>query len=375
MKTLTRTIFLLLIATAWLTTAQEAVAKSKYESVTQKRTETFTGRTDDCTVEVENRYGSVTIENNGTRGEVIVEVSVQIEGRDIFVKDVSEQNDYPKQININGKRPDRITVKNEMQEYVETTFTTEKDGHTHIGTLQRPMDFDGNKVTVHITVRMPKGMNAIVKQEFGNVALPEDNTGARDITLYYADMNGGNFKDISVNAKFADITIRNAGTAEVQLMYADMSTGDIASLTGDMKFSTCSFCNVKDMDITSMYNDDAFESTGTGNYQTQFGDTRIGEIKDNALTLKADYSDLRIDAISASTNIRASFSDVKLKALLPMNIEVESEYDKSFNCKVPLKKTNEYEKNTSYNMTGKIRGGNPNLTLKYTGKYSSLQIR
>ena len=166
MKTLTRTIFLLLIATAWLTTAQEAVAKSKYESVTQKRTETFTGRTDDCTVEVENRYGSVTIENNGTRGEVIVEVSVQIEGRDIFVKDVSEQNDYPKQININGKRPDRITVKNEMQEYVETTFTTEKVGHTHIGTLQRPMDFDGNKVTVHIKVRMPKGMNAIERRQF-----------------------------------------------------------------------------------------------------------------------------------------------------------------------------------------------------------------
>lgn len=317
-------------------------------------------------MEVENRYGSVTIENNGTRGKVIVEVSVVIEGKDYFVKDVSEQNDYPKQISINGKRQDRITVKNEMREYVETTFTTEKDGHTYIGTMQRPMDFDGNKVTVHITVRMPKGMNAIVKQVFGNVALPEDNTGARDITLYYADMNGGNFKDISVNAIFADITIRNAGAAEVQLMYADMSTGD-------MKFSTCSFCNVKDMDITSMYNDDAFESTG--NYQTQFGDTRIGEIKDGALMLKADYSDLRIDAISASTDIRASFSDVKLKALLPMDIEVKSEYDKSFSCKVPLKKTNEYEKNTSYNMTGKIRGGNPNLTLKYTGKYSSLQIR
>lgn len=258
MKTL-KTLIILLIMTNGLlhTAAQERKENNDYVE-RQNYTETISGLSEDCTLEIKSPYGLINIESGDTPGQITIDMSITIEGRYWFVKEKSEK-DYSKMLKIKNKRPDKVTITNKMPEENQS-FTTRR-GHNYTGTFSLYYEYEGNRVTPVITIRIPKEMNVIAEQKFGTISMPDDNMGNIDISLEHANMEGGNFKNLTVKSQYADhITVENIETATFDAEYSHIETGDIDSLSAVLKYSNCHFGNVNKMNIKSEHGHETFKN-------------------------------------------------------------------------------------------------------------------
>jgi hypothetical protein len=232
-------------------------------------------------VRIENRFGQVNIEN-WEKNSVSIEVEVTVEhpSKDRAERMLSSINIILEQ---NGSEIRAIT------EIDEKAFKSLSGFSFNSSTKE---------LSINYKVKMPKELNLILKNKFGDVFINEI-TGLSQIDLKY-----GNLK---ANRIFYG---SNEPLSSLVLGYGNASIDEVDWMRVDIKYSDISVTSSKAMVVLSKYSKINIESISSLVVESKYDHFTIGSISN--LVGESGYTSYKIKRIDKKLDISTRYGDVRI---------------------------------------------------------------
>ena len=228
-------------------------------------------------LEVDNRFGEVRVNNN--TDSVTIEVLVSVEGS-------------------NEKRL------NELLDQIEVEFR--KSGSKVFAETKIEGRLKGsNNLSIDYVVNIPSDKDLKITNRYGNTIVGEL-TGNGDFTSKY-----GNFTAY-------DLSTPEDGTLKLSLAYGNASIGEASFLNADVSYSPISIEEIKKLKITSKYSTINVEEGGDINANSRYDKYNCEELV--SFTIEGKYTHIKIDELDKKLQAEGSYGSIKVG-------EVSSEFE------------------------------------------------
>jgi len=344
----------MLVAILFLTLNAQGWAES-LESIKRKEVnQSFNVGTDDL-LDVDNRYGNITI-THWNKNEVSIQVVIESKAS----SDSRAQEGLDRvQIDLN-KRGNTV--------YAKTSLRSQSGSNNN------------NRITIAYYISMPSKLSANISQKYGNINMPEINEGKYKLEVKYGNIKAGSFtsplivdggysnidlddvQDINLNLAYCGgVNLKNSKVVRMDSKYSNVNMGNAQELRMDKKYGNLKMNTVDVASIDVKYSEVTIErvkeeiSAGTLSYGTL-------NIRELAPSFKKARVDARYGNLNISISSKASFK-VAAVSMKYGNVDVDG-----FN----ITQSNVENKTDHY---FQINGGGSN-TINFDGNsYSNLRIK
>ncbi len=245
---------------------------------------------------VNNQFGNITI-TYGTKQEVSFHVIVE-------AKSGSES---------------RIKA---MMDRVKISFS--KSGNLISGeTTLSPANFSTKGIetfTIDYYVEVPVGFDCTLKQKYGNINLPNTNSGTIRLNSMYGNISGGNFTaPLYIDSRYGNIDLGDLNKAVFDLSYCTKAIArDVEDITIDSKYSDVELDNVSRLSFDGKYGNLRISRLTTGTISLSYSESMISELLTSLSLEQLRYSNMTIRSLSPDfTLIDASAHYGNLNINLP----------------------------------------------------------
>lgn len=349
------TLFAALLCAVALTAFAEEVKKEFHREMVP---------TDNTTLSVNNKFGSVVTET-WDRDNIVVDVTVKV--------------DHPSADKAK-KMLEMITV--EFTEEggnltAETVFSNDFSSISWKGS--------NNSFSINYTVRMPAYINLSIDNKYGNMVVDEV-SGLTSLNVKYGDMTvnkltRGNVKPLNtLIVAYGKGTVEELGWAEINTRYCGMfSVVRATALLVDSKYSKVSVTEVSSLVADSKY--DGYTVGAANNIVVIGGYTDLNfKMVNKKLEVETKYGNLNVDRIPAGfekVTVKAGYCAVKL------GIDPEACYRLDANSSYGSVKIDDAKfspdrrivGNTSTELAGKVgKCANPTSEVTINASYGSVRL-
>lgn len=241
-------------------------------------------------LEIDNRFGEVRVNNN--IDSVTIDVEITVEGS-------------------NEKRM------NELLDQIEVEFR--KSGSTVKAVTEIEGRLKGNNnLSIDYTVNIPAEKNLKITNRYGNTVVGKL-TGNGDFTIKYGnitayELNTPKEGTLKLDLAYGNGNIGTASFMNVNVSYSPITFEEIKKLTVNSKYSTINIEEGGDIKATSRYDKYNCEELNSLTADTKYTHIKIAELA-KSLKIEAGYGGVRVDEVSSdfeSIHITNSYGQISL---------------------------------------------------------------
>lgn len=234
---------------------------------------------------IDNRYGNITV-THWNKEEI--EVRVVIEAKANTDKRVEELLDY-------------------------VSISLDKSGNTVYGSTSMK-NFGGTRnnerLTVNYYINKPSKVTTSLCQRYGNINLPQENDASTNLEVKYGNIQGGNFKHLTVECSYGNITVSDLNYAYMELAYC-----------GEVKIK-----NSKKLEMESRYSNSNIQDAESLSLELSYGNFNAEQITQAAIESK--YSNVSIRSLEQKLDVEMAYGSVDIHQVSSgfSHISAESRY-------------------------------------------------
>lgn len=305
---------------------------------------------------VDNRFGNIVIEHWDKKE---VEFRIVIESK-------------AKNISTAAQNLDKVSVDfSKRSSAIEAT--------TQMDNLNQR---DNERVTVDYTILAPKDIKLDLKQQFGNINLPERNEGTVSLEIKFGNLAGGSFTSlVSVESQFSNVTLGNLVTADLELKHSGkVIIGDARNITVECSFSNLKANAVGNMELDEKHSGVNIKECEAITMRVQHSSIDIGKLSRSAEVESLSHSTLTIGNLSPDFDFiaaEASFGTLKIKTPASSSFLLDANTsfgDVKLSSAFNLSNVTRIEKNNKKDINAKVNGGG-NSRIEFNGNFSTLSIK
>lgn len=320
--------------------------------------------TDNTTLAVINKYGSVVTETWGEKN-IVIDVTVKVEH--------PSAEKAQKLLNM-------IEVKFTESEGNLTAETVFKEDFSSVS-----WKGNDNTFSINYNIKMPASINLDVNNKYGNTVIDEV-AGLTNLVVKYGDLSvskltRGNIKPLNrLEVAYGKASADELGWAEIYARYCGLfEVGKAAALLVDSRYSKVSVGNVSSLVADSKY--DGYNVTSANNIVIVSGYTNLNFEKVNKkLDVETKYGNLTVNSVPAgfeNMTVKAAYCAVKL-AIDPSacyKLTATSSYGSIKVDEANFSPEKRIVGNTSTEMSGKVGScNNPASEVIVTASYGSVRL-
>ncbi len=304
-------------------------------------------------LQVENIYGNITVVH-WDRNEVAIRVVIEAKAN----------NDSRAQELI-----DRVTIHMNKSGNAVLASTSLKSGN-----------IQGNRnesLQINYFITMPAVLTTELSQKYGNIAMPDKNTGKCDIEIHYGNVKAGSFTaELNVDAKYSNVELKDLATVNMDIAYAGkVIIGNATMANIDSQYSNLEVKDVRTLNLETDYGNLKAGKLGKANLEMGYSNGDIEAVEEELLIGNLDYGTLNVKDLSSNfTRVSAEASYGNLNLTIPGNtaFNVVAENMKYGSVSIEHNAQTRKEGNTIYSTVN--NGSNKKITFD-GNSYSNLKIR
>lgn len=306
-------------------------------------------------LDIDNRFGNITIEH-WNRNEVKMQIVVESKAN----KQKTAQENLDKVSVDVGKENNRV--------YAVTSFKLQNQNND-------------TRVNVDYILLIPSFLNLDLKQEFGNITLPDGHKGNSSLNIKFGNIDGGDIKaPLSLRSQFGNVTLGNTGSVVLKAQHSGKITlGEINTLDAEIQFSNLKTGNVGSLQLDEKHSEASFEGLIDGKISAQHSKVKIGLVQTSLAVNTLSHSNLEIKELSSnfrSFAANANFGGVTIcmNPRTSFTLSASTSFGKIDLQNAFKQKNRDYiEKNNKQSLTADINsGGN---RIEFDGNFSTISIR
>lgn len=177
----------------------------------------------------------------------------------------------------------------------------------------------GTVVQIDYDVYLPQNLNIRIENKFGNI-YTTDHTGKTNIILSNGDLKANDLTGNSdLQISFGNASVNHIESGKLTLNYSEFDLGSAGTLNLESKSSTVNISKIGSLDLNSRRDKIRVDEANVVSGVTSFSYLTLKSFTSD-LTLKADYGEIKLDAVNPDfklVEINSNYTDVLLK--LPVN--------------------------------------------------------
>jgi len=281
--------------------------------------------TEGATVELDNRYGNMTITTHSAdRVDIHIQVLVDAKNED-RADDIFDRID----IDIHGSA-NHVTAKTSIGES---------------GGIWKKFSWGGG-FEIHYSVIVPDHVYLNLKNKYGNVSIPDMENDVKlylkygnfgmgdahdmDLILGYGNGEMGDVRDLDAEVSYGQLEVDKADDIDIDSKYSKMTIDEARDIDSDSKYDGYKIRKARDVSNDGKYDNFKIGSVEKVKIYTKYTGIDI-ELLDRSATIENGYSGITIDEITEnleSINIQNSYSDVRIYN--PNDIQFEYDLETSY---------------------------------------------
>ncbi len=310
---------------------------------------------ENCLLSVDNTFGNIEISYWDKQ-----EVSIRVEVESAASRDqLAQQNLDRVKVDLH-REGDRIVA-------VTSLVKSNQDGQKN------------ERITINYYISVPFAMDMNLSQRFGNITLPDQNSGKNSLTVKFGNLNAGSFtKELQLEAKYSNVSLGNLDKATLSFGFCgDVDLRDAKSLTIDSKYSTLRMENVDELKMEQKYGNLRAGELKRAFFDIKYSNSTIEKLSDELIVENLDYStleiqDLKADFSRVQAESRYGTLDIRISPKASFKIIAEH-IGNNLNVQ-ELKETKHTVENKTDHLV-EINGGGTRV-IKFEGnRYANLKIR
>lgn len=297
MKTI-RNIFMLLAAIVMLagTTRAEEVKKEYHKSWAVN---------DVASLDIDNKFGEIRIDNNGGN-EMTIDVVVTVDER-------SENR------------------ANDILDKIDVTFDKTGKKVTAITSIESNIKCRGS-FSINYVVNIPSDRNLFIRNKYGNTIVAKL-TGEGFFENKYGNFTASELKtpedgDLSLELAYGNASIGIATDIEIEVRFSPIDIEEVHYLDLESKYSTISVDKCDEMDVESKYDKLKIGDVNSLDAVFKYSNIKIDKLYKN-LDIESGYGGIRVDEIAQGFNsidITNSYGRIAL-GLSSVNYSIDATCD------------------------------------------------
>ena len=327
----------------------------KAESIKKKEfSKTFPASKSDL-MEADNRFGNITV-TYWSKNEVSIRVVVEAKAR----------NDERAQAYI-----DRVDIDMRKAGNVISAVTNLKSQNTNNGSNE--------SFSINYYINMPAGISCDLSQKYGNINMPEENTGKCTLQTKYGNVKGGNFSGaLEVEVQYGNVDIVDIKGGDFDLSYGNAKINNATSAYIDSKYSNVSIRQINKLDMDIKYGNFEIDNLDKGSIEVKYSQGNIRYLKDQLSLDALSYSTVNIKDVSAKfTSIDADshYGNLNINIPTDASFRVLAEDMKYGDYDIKGFKVTRSHVDEKVHHTTEVNGGR-NGKINFSGNnYGNLKIR
>lgn len=256
-----------------------------------------------------------------------------------------------------------------------------EDNVIHVYTSTGPISFPhGINFDVNIYIKKPVWMLAKIRQRYGDVYMPESNSGKNIIDVAYGELKAGDFpgEPLSVVLQYGNLEIGNFKRATLDLSYCgniNIGNGSVLSLTNKYSSDT-NIGSVHDIIVSSGYDDMNIESVTNLTMNNRYGKCNIRRLVSSA-KCKMSYTDFNIRSLDSdfrTVELSNNYGGIDISIDSRASFTVSASNIRYGDCDIKYLKTTQ-SRRTDDSYYGEINNGRGgSITLNSNG-YTDMSVR
>lgn len=304
---------------------------------------------------IDNRFGNITVEH-WNRNEVKMQIVIESKADKLKT---AEENLERVSVNI-GKEGNRVFAVTSMNIQNQNNDT---------------------RVNVNYTLLLPSFLELDLKQEFGNITLPDGHTGNCSLNIKFGNMEGGNIDALlTINSQFSNVTLGSSSSVVLKAQHSGkISLGNVQTLDADIQFSNLKTGNVGFLQLDEKHSDASFGNMDDGKISAQHSKVKIERVQTSLAVNTLSHSNLDVKELSRkfrSFTANASFGGVTIymNPQSSFTLSASTSFGKIDLQSGFSQKNRDYiEKNNKQSLTADINNGGSKI--EFDGNFSTISIR
>lgn len=252
-------------------------------------------------VSLANTYGSITIKT-WAKNEIKVDVDIKAYAN----TDNEAQNLLDNASVLASKDGDDVSFKTKIEERNGSWGNGTKNGKRWRRELK-----------IHYVVYMPAANPLNASQQYGNLTLEDEYSGATSLKVQYGNLVTNDLKSSNnyISVQYGKTVLKNVNSANIKHQYGSgLFMGDVNDLELDAQYTAAEIGNVKNnAQIKHQYGKGVtIASAGSLSVTAQYTGIKVGRLS-GTLTGKFQYGKLTVDAVESGCkifNVDAQYSGV-----------------------------------------------------------------
>lgn len=240
---------------------------------------------------VDNRFGNITIEH-WNRNEVKIQVKIESKANSLKL---AQQNmdKISVEIDKSGNRISAVTSMNIQNQNNDT------------------------RVRVDYVILLPSSLALDLRQEFGNITLPDGHKGKCTFGVKFGKLSGESLSaPVSINSQFSDVSLGNLTSVSLDAKHCgEVLLGNLGTLHAEIQFSNLKTGSIESFNLEEKHSDAFLESVVTGTINSQHSKLKIGLVQTSLSVETLSHGNLEIKELHSkfrSLNANASFGGVTI---------------------------------------------------------------
>jgi hypothetical protein len=238
------------------------------------------------TLNINNRFGEVKIDNNGGN-EMTIDVVVTVEERN-----ESRANDILDKINV--------------------TFGEMGKTVTAITSIENNMNCKGH-FSIDYVVNIPSDKNLDITNKYGN-------------TIVATLTGNGVFENKYGNFTASELKTPKGGDLSLELAYGNASIGVATDIYVEVSYSPIDIEEVHDLDLESKYSTISVDKCNDLDVESKYDKLKIGDV--SSVDAEFRYSNIKIEKLYKDLDIHSGYGGIKVDQIAPdfNSIDVTNTY-------------------------------------------------
>ena len=306
-------------------------------------------------LDIDNRFGNITIEH-WNRNEVKVQILIESKANS---RKTAQENLNKVSIDM-GKEDNRV--------FAVTSINLQNQN-------------EEVRVNVHYILVIPSYLQLDLKQQFGNITLPDGHKGNSSLQIKFGNLTAGDIDaPVSVRSEFSNVTLGNTGSVSLNARHsANISFEDVQILEADLQFSNLKAGKVESLRLDEKHSDASLKSISEGEIDAQHSKVKIGCVETGLFVNTLSHSNLEIKELARnfrSLNIHANFGGVSIcmNPQISFSLSASTSFGK-IEVESGFKQRNRdyIEKNNKQSLTADINNGGSRI--EFEGNFSTISIK
>lgn len=333
-----------------------AVSARDYEYTKKKEVSKSFSVSQSDMLQVDNRFGNITI-THWSKNEVSIVVRIES----------SAERESRAQENL-----DRIQIELKKAGTVVSAITSMKNENNNGGGNQR--------FTINYDISMPAKLTVDLSQKYGNINMPDNNPGRCSLHSKYGNLTAGNFTaSLELESKYGNVELGNVEDARMDLGYVgSLKMKDGKNLTIDSKYSNLTLRNIHNLQLEKKYGNLVTGNLDRANMEIKYSEVSIDKLKQELEVGSLSYSTLKIKELSPDfnrVNVEAHYGNLILNISSKASFSVVAEDMKYGNYDIDGFNITRSEKEEKVNFKSEINGGGTHKIYFVGNSYSNLKIK